>query len=205
MVARPRRDVDDPDRAEYIDHVSAPGVVRTRDEFAGEGLGEDRLAEAAGAGEVRCDEGFEFVDDRQPPLDLGDDSILFIDLRVRKGNVRNCSRGQVLHCVRGQVLHCDRRCVGIDGGEIPGKHPSQERLSVSVLIRNDPADSLVEQSWFALPKGAVKVSVHADDSIPSLYYETLFVVAGVASVGEAAYDVTDSDQRHPLSLGEKLR
>ena len=48
-----------------------------RDEFAGEGAGEDRLAQPLGALEVGGDRLLHLLDDRQPALDLGDDAVLF--------------------------------------------------------------------------------------------------------------------------------
>ena len=54
-------------------------------EFPGEGLLEDALAQPPGPLEAGTDHGLGLLDDREPPLDLGDDTVLLGEGREGTG------------------------------------------------------------------------------------------------------------------------
>jgi hypothetical protein len=65
------------------------------DEFAGDGAGEDRLAQPLGALEVGVDRLLHLLDDRQPALDHGDDAVPFGEGRYRCWKTGKIVIGQV--------------------------------------------------------------------------------------------------------------
>src|SRR3569832_2054611 len=101
------------------------------------------------------------------------------------------------------MLHRHRRCIGVNGCQVPRQDKCEQPLVVVSLGRRNFADSLIQKCCSSAPEPRIEVAIHTYQQITLLNKVDIVIRPRVVGACLASDYFPDSHKVHPFCRAEK--
>src|SRR3569832_692250 len=101
------------------------------------------------------------------------------------------------------MLHRHRRCIGVNGCQVPRQDKCEQPLGVVSLGRCNFADSLIQKCCSSAPEPRIEVAIHTYQQISLLNKVDIDIRPRVVGACLASDYIPDSHKGHPYCRAEK--